>query len=67
MVRSKVTYSRLTPLCIVCDKRETDGYFVCNHYLCSACESEIVATDVKEPSYHHYVEQVRLVSKSLTL
>ncbi|GGJ13088.1 MAG: sigma factor G inhibitor Gin [Chloroflexi bacterium] len=47
--------------CIVCGEARTDGITVCGAFICTACEREMVMTDVSDARYAFFVERLRQI------
>ena len=47
--------------CIICREEKDAGIRICGQFICSACEREIVGTDVTDDRYHHYVDSMKLI------
>lgn len=42
--------------CIVCTQAKRYGLHIFGKFVCEDCEREMVATDVSDPRYRHYIE-----------
>ena len=51
-----------TRTCIVCGQPKDEGITIVTEFLCSACGSDIVRTDVGDEKYAHYVRQLRQIT-----
>lgn len=53
-------------LCIICSLEKPSGIRICNEFICSDCERDIVATDVGDERYKLYVESMKRIWLSAT-
>nr|WP_084279228.1 sigma factor G inhibitor Gin [Anoxybacillus tepidamans] len=47
--------------CIVCEQLKKQGIRIYTKFLCIDCEREIVQTDVHDPRYQFYLQQLRKI------
>jgi len=47
--------------CIICKEEKNEGIRVCEEWICTECESEIIHTDVKDPKYPYFIHQLKQV------
>ncbi len=47
--------------CIICSEQKTQGIRICEQWICTDCEREIVCTDVGDVRYHFFVEAMKKI------
>lgn len=47
--------------CIVCSLEKEEGIFIMSEFICDACESEMVRTDVRDAKYPFFIHQLRRI------
>jgi hypothetical protein len=47
--------------CIVCGEARAEGITIIGEFICEACESEMVQTDVKDEKYPFFIHQLRQI------
>lgn len=47
--------------CVICEQNKLEGIAVCERWICTTCELEIVQTDVQDPKYPFFIHQLRQV------
>jgi hypothetical protein len=52
-------YESIPMRCLICEKQRLDGIHVCDQFICSICESEMVRTDVRDEKYHFFIHQMK--------
>ncbi|WP_166245765.1 sigma factor G inhibitor Gin [Paenibacillus turpanensis] len=45
--------------CIICGQVHSEGIMIIDQFICSACESEMVRTDVMDAKYPFFIRQMR--------
>lgn len=48
-------------ICIVCGKSGSEGITIVSEFICEACESEMVHTDVKDDKYPFFIHQLKQI------
>ena len=48
-------------LCIICEKKSAEGIHICGQFICDACETELVRTDVLDEKYPFFISQMKRV------
>lgn len=46
-------------ICIICGRRETDGLRIAEEFICSACEREMVHTEVWDAKYPFFIHRMK--------
>ncbi|MVP02153.1 MULTISPECIES: sigma factor G inhibitor Gin [Paenibacillus] len=49
------------PKCIVCGETKQEGIQIVSEFICEACESEIVHTDVLDVKYSFFIRQLKQI------
>ncbi|MCQ6563752.1 sigma factor G inhibitor Gin [Paenibacillus mendelii] len=47
--------------CIICGHDKTDGIRIIDEFICEACETEMVETDVQDAKYPFFIHQLRRI------
>ena len=47
--------------CIICGERKSEGIHIVSEFICDACESEMVHTEVQEEKYHFFIHQLKQI------
>ncbi|MBP1907331.1 sigma factor G inhibitor Gin [Paenibacillus turicensis] len=47
--------------CIICGQQKEDGIHIVSEFICDACESEMVRTDVQEEKYHFFIHRMKQI------
>jgi len=47
--------------CIVCELEKESGITIVSEFICEACESEMVRTDVRDEKYPFFIHQLRRI------
>ncbi|MNO27328.1 Inhibitor of sigma-G Gin [compost metagenome] len=47
--------------CIICGEPKNEGIHIVSEFICDACESEMVHTDVQEEKYHFFIHQMKQI------
>jgi len=47
--------------CIICGEERLEGIRIVTQFICEACESEMVRTDVKDEKYPFFIHQLRQI------
>jgi hypothetical protein len=47
--------------CIICKLEKAEGLRICEEWICTSCEAEMVHTDVKDPKYSFFIHQLKQV------
>ncbi|MCL6585072.1 MAG: sigma factor G inhibitor Gin [Anoxybacillus sp.] len=47
--------------CIVCEQPKEQGIHIYTKFLCIDCEKEIVRTDMIDPKYRFYLQQLKKI------
>lgn len=47
--------------CIICGEHKQEGIVIVSEFICEACESEMVHTDVKDDKYHFFIHQMKQI------
>lgn len=47
--------------CIICKQAKGEGIRICDEWICTSCETEMVLTDVKDPKYSFFITQLKQV------
>lgn len=50
-----------TYTCIICDQPKPDGIMICSEFICDACESEMVQTDVLDAKYPFFIHRMNKI------
>ncbi|EPY11110.1 MULTISPECIES: sigma factor G inhibitor Gin [Paenibacillus] len=45
--------------CIVCGEATNDGIMVVNQFICTACEQEMVKTNVQDLKYSFFIHKLK--------
>jgi len=45
--------------CIICGHEKTEGIRIVDKFICEACESEMVRTDVHDAKYPFFIHQLK--------
>ncbi|CAG9623054.1 sigma factor G inhibitor Gin [Sutcliffiella rhizosphaerae] len=54
-------HSSAGKICIVCEEEKQRGIHLYTEYICTECEGAMLQTDVKDPMYKFYLQQLRKV------
>ncbi|TYP67969.1 sigma factor G inhibitor Gin [Paenibacillus methanolicus] len=46
-------------LCIVCGQEKMNGICIVSEFICDACETEMVRTDVQDAKYPFFIHQLK--------
>ncbi|MGE8207440.1 sigma factor G inhibitor Gin [Heyndrickxia sp. NPDC080065] len=49
--------------CIICDQSKERGFHLYTSFICSDCEKDIIQTDINDPKYRFFINQLKLVTK----
>lgn len=44
--------------CMICEQEKSEGIRICGRWICAGCEEEIVLTDVQDPKYPYFIQQL---------
>ncbi len=47
--------------CIICEQPSMDGINICNVFICSECEAEMIRTDVRDAKYPYFITQMKRI------
>lgn len=47
--------------CIICGKQQQEGIMIYSTFLCMACETEIVKTDVMDAKYPYFIDRMKQI------
>ena len=47
--------------CIICGQMKQEGIRIISEFICDACESEIIKTDVKDAKYPFFIRRMRRI------
>lgn len=47
--------------CIICGELKQHGIHIVSEFICDACESEMVHTDVQEEKYHFFIHRMKQI------
>lgn len=47
--------------CVICEQEKPEGIAIYEKWLCLSCELEIVKTDMKDPKYPFFIQQMRQI------
>ncbi|MFD1179584.1 sigma factor G inhibitor Gin [Paenibacillus puldeungensis] len=47
--------------CIICGEPKTEGIHIAAEFICDACESEMVHTDVREEKYNFFIHRMKQI------
>ncbi|WP_274365819.1 sigma factor G inhibitor Gin [Paenibacillus thermotolerans] len=50
-----------TLTCIICEQDRLEGITICEQFICSECETEIVKTDVRDAKYPFFISQMKRI------
>jgi hypothetical protein len=59
-----MTDKHLTKRCGICDKTKEEGIYLYHLFICSECETDIVATDPSDENYSIYVKKLKAINQS---
>lgn len=48
--------------CMVCGNEKNLGIHIIDQFICEACETEIVHTDVEDPKYAEYLSKLSILN-----
>lgn len=48
-------------ICIICGQARTEGITIVSEFICEACETEIVRTDVKDDKYPFFIHRLKRI------
>ncbi|MEI5909598.1 sigma factor G inhibitor Gin [Bacillus spongiae] len=48
--------------CIICSHQKEIGIHLYTSFICSDCEKEMINTETKDPSYHYYVQRLKVIT-----
>lgn len=48
-------------LCMICELPRPEGIHICDQFICSDCEEEMVRTDVRDEKYPYFITQMKRV------
>lgn len=47
--------------CVICEQTKLEGITIYEKWMCTTCELEIVQTDMKDPKYSFFIQQLRRI------
>ncbi|MFD2611577.1 sigma factor G inhibitor Gin [Paenibacillus gansuensis] len=47
--------------CIICGEQKAEGIHIVSEFICDACETEMVRTDVKDEKYPFFIHQLKQI------
>lgn len=50
---------KVVDLCVICEQKKQDGFYLYQSFICIDCEKEIVQTSTDHPLYKFYVHQLK--------
>ncbi|WAA09507.1 sigma factor G inhibitor Gin [Fervidibacillus albus] len=53
--------------CVICEEEKLDGYYLCSFFICLECEREIVHTEVGQPAYNRFIQQLKKAMSSFEI
>ncbi|QFT87097.1 Inhibitor of sigma-G Gin [Bacillus sp. THAF10] len=49
-------------MCIVCEEEKKRGIHLYTEFICTECETAMLQTDVKDPLYKFYLQQLKKIT-----
>lgn len=55
-------HSSIGETCIVCEEQKEKGIHLYTSFICKECEGTMLQTDVEDPKYKFYLQQLRKIT-----
>ncbi|WP_066302031.1 sigma factor G inhibitor Gin [Bacillus sp. FJAT-29937] len=48
--------------CVICEQTKLRGIHLYTSFICTDCESDLIATDTSNPKYKYYLKQLKKIT-----